>query len=76
MWALPRDKNGSELPPLPLGVAQPATPPGSTHFELAAPSEQLLSNVPRLAVSFEDAPAKPGQTPSAFVFSGFCVKLW
>jgi anti-sigma-K factor RskA len=76
VWALPRDAQGNDLPPLPLGTAQPATPPGSTHFELLASSEALLSNVPRLAVSFEDAPAKPGNKPSAFVFSGFCVKLW
>jgi anti-sigma-K factor RskA len=76
VWALPRDREGRDLPPLPIGVATPTTPPGSTHFELAAPSEKLLSNVPRLAVSFEDAPAQPGQAPSAFVFSGFCVKLW
>ena len=76
VWALPRAADGSELPPIPLGVAQPARPPSSTTFELPASSEQLLSNVPRLAVSFEDRPAVPGQTPAAFVFSGFCVKLW
>jgi anti-sigma-K factor RskA len=76
VWALPRDRDGKDLPPLPIGVATPATPPGSTHFELTAPSEKLLSNVTRLAVSFEDAPARPGQTPSTFAFSGFCVKLW
>jgi anti-sigma-K factor RskA len=76
VWALPRNAQGAELPPVPLGTAQPAAPPGSTHFELGASSERLLSNVPRLAVSFEDAPARPGDTPSAFVFSGFCVKLW
>ena len=76
VWALPRVADGSDLPPIPLGVAQPAKPPGSTHFELPASSEQLLSNVPRLAVSFEDRPAVAGQTPAQFVFSGFCVKLW
>ena len=76
VWALPRAADGSDLPPIPLGVAQPAKPPGSTHFELPASSEQLLSNVPRLAVSFEDRPAVAGQTPAQFVFSGFCVKLW
>lgn len=76
VWALPRDRDGKDLPPLPIGIAVAATPPGSTHFELPAPSEKLLANVPRLAVSFEDAPVQPGQAPSAFVFSGFCVKLW
>jgi anti-sigma-K factor RskA len=76
VWALPRAADGSDLPPIPLGVAEPAKPPGSTHFELPATSEQLLSNVPRLAVSFEDRPATSGQRPSVYVFSGFCVKLW
>ena len=76
VWALPRSADGRDLPPVPLGVAAPATPPGSTHFELSASSERLLANVPRLAVSFEERPAVPGQTPSPFVFSGFCVKLW
>lgn len=76
VWALPRDRDGRDLPPLPIGIATPTAPPGSTHFELSATSEKLLSNVPRLAVSFEDAPARPGQAPAAFVFSGFCVKLW
>lgn len=76
VWALPRDRDGRDLPPLPIGLATPTAPPGSTHFNLSDSSEQLLTNVPRLAVSFEDAPARPGQTPAAFVFSGFCVKLW
>lgn len=76
LWALPRDAQGRELPPLPIATVLPATPPGSTQFELPDTSEKLLANVPKLAVSYEDAPARPGQTPSAFVFSGFCVKLW
>ncbi len=76
VWALPRDAAGKDLPPVPLGVAAPAAPPGSTHFELSASSDRLLANVPRLAVSFEDRPAAPGQTPAPFVFTGFCVKLW
>jgi anti-sigma-K factor RskA len=76
VWALPRDAAGRDLPPIPLGIAEPATPPGSTQFVLSASSDRLLANVPRLAVSFEDRPAVPGQTPAQFVFSGFCVKLW
>lgn len=76
VWALPRDRNGAELPPVPLGIAQPTVPPGSTRFELTATSEALLSNVPRLAVSLEDRPARAGDRPAAFLFSGFCVKLW
>jgi anti-sigma-K factor RskA len=76
VWALPRDRTGAELPPTPLGIARPAVPPGSTSFELTATSEALLSNVPRLAVSLEDRPARAGDRPGGFVFSGFCVKLW
>ena len=55
MWALPR-----EGAPFPLGVI-PARDKGS--FTMSGTSEQLLSNVPRLAVSIEDAPAGPGATP-------------
>ena len=50
--------------------------PGKTEFDISATSEQLLSNVTRLAVSFEDAPATAQSKPSEFVLSGFCVKLW
>jgi anti-sigma-K factor RskA len=71
VWALP-----AEGAPIPLGIATPAAPPASTTFELGASSEKLLSAVPRLAVSFEDAPAQPGSRPGEFVLSGFCVKLW
>ena len=71
IWALPKD--GA---PFPLGVAVPAKPPGSTSFEMSATSEKLLSNVTRLAVSFEDAPARAGATASEFVLIGPCVKLW
>lgn len=71
LWALP--KEGAAFP---LGVAQTAKPPGSTTFDMSASSEKLLSNVPRLAVSFEDAPRKQGDAPAEFVLSGHCVKLW
>lgn len=71
VWALPRD--GA---PFPLGVATPTKPPGSTHFEMSGTSEKLLANVPQLAVSLEDAPAKPGATPGEFILTGHCVKLW
>jgi ABC-type glycerol-3-phosphate transport system substrate-binding protein len=56
--------------------AAPAKAPGSTSFEMGATSEKLLSNVTRLAVSFEDAPARAGATASEFVLIGPCVKLW
>lgn len=71
VWALPR-----EGAPFPLGTVVPAKPPGSAHFDMSDTSEKLLANVPRLAVSVEDAPAKPGQAPAEFILSGFCVKLW
>jgi len=71
VWALPK-----EGAPFPIGVAVPTKPPGSTSFEMSATSEKLLSNVTRLAVSLEDAPARAGATPGEFVLIGPCVKLW
>lgn len=71
VWALPKD--GAAFP---LGVASAAAPPGKSEFHLSDTSEKLLSQVPRLAVSFEDKAAAPGSTPAEFVLSGFCVKLW
>jgi anti-sigma-K factor RskA len=71
VWALPK-----EGAPFPIGIAVPTKPPGSTTFEMSATSEKLLSNVTRLAVSFEDAPARAGTTPGEFVLIGPCVKLW
>ena len=68
MWALPR-----EGAPFPIGVI-PARDKGA--FTMSGTSEQLLSNVPRLAVSIEDAPAAPGATPGPFILTGHCVKLW
>ncbi len=72
LWALPKD--GA---PFPVGVVTPAKPAASTTLELRDTSEKLFSNVPKLAVSLEDAAAAPGAAPSGpFVLSGFCVKLW
>lgn len=72
VWALP--KEGAAFP---LGTVNPVTPPGKAIFDMSGSSETLLSNVTRLAVSFEDAPATSGATPPAdYVLSGFCVKLW
>jgi anti-sigma-K factor RskA len=71
LWALPKD--GAAFP---LGTTATAKPPQSTSFELAATSEKLLSNVPRLAVSFEDQPAGASAKPSEFILTGHCVKLW
>jgi anti-sigma-K factor RskA len=72
VWALPK-----EGVPFPLGLAVPTKPPGSTTFDMADTSEKLLSKVPRLGISVEDAPAGPGAAPSGpFILSGHCVKLW
>lgn len=72
LWALPK-----EGAPFPVGAVATARPPGSTTLELADTSEKLFSNVPRLAVSLEDAPAQSGALPSGpFVLAGHCVKLW
>ena len=71
VWALPKD--GAAFP---IGVAVTTKPPGNTSFEMSATSEKLLANVTRLAVSFEDAPARAGATPGEFVLIGPCVRLW
>lgn len=68
LWALP--KAGAAFP---LGVV-PGEGKGS--FEMADTSEKLLSAVPRLALSVEDAPARAGAVPAPFVLTGNCVKLW
>lgn len=68
LWALPAGGG-----PFPVGVV-PAS--GKATITLPDTSEKLFSNVPRLAVSFEDRPAARGATPSEFVLSGHCVKLW
>jgi hypothetical protein len=50
---------------------------GPARLKLADTSEKLFSNVNRLAVSLEAAPAQAGDKPSGeFVLSGHCVKLW
>jgi anti-sigma-K factor RskA len=69
LWALPSD--GAAFP---VGVVPGS---GTATVALADTSEKLFYDVPRLAVSIEAAPAKPGGKPSGeFVLSGHCVKLW
>jgi anti-sigma-K factor RskA len=68
LWALPR-----EGAPFPLGVVPRD---GKATLTMADTSEQLLSNVPRLGVSVEDAPAARGTLPQGFILTGHCVKLW
>ena len=71
LWAMPRD-----AAPFALGRFGAAKPPGKVEFELAASSEKLLSNVPRLVVTVEDAAAPPSSAPTNEILSGHCVKLW
>ncbi|GAA5166112.1 anti-sigma factor [Viridibacterium curvum] len=77
LWALPQDEAGKPLAAFPLGVV-PATAKGG--FEMAASAESLLSNVTRLGVTLQEAPAAAGDAPpasaEAFVLTGHCVKLW
>jgi anti-sigma-K factor RskA len=68
LWALPRDGAPFAVGVVPLGEQATLT--------LADTSEKLFSNVPRLAVSFETGLPPPGATPSPFVLTGHCVKLW
>ena len=68
LWALPRD--GA---PFAVGVVPIADKAALT---LADTSEKLFFNVTRLAVSFEAGMPAPGATPSPFVLTGHCVKLW
>jgi anti-sigma-K factor RskA len=68
LWALPRD--GAPFPVGVVPLSEKAT------LTLSDTSEKLFSNVPRLAVSFESTAPAPGATPSPFVLTGHCVKLW
>jgi anti-sigma-K factor RskA len=68
LWALPRDGE-----PFALGVVPRE---GKSTFTMPDTSEKLLSNVPRLAVSIEDAPGARGAAPQGFILTGHCVKLW
>lgn len=70
LWALPRDGGAA----FPVGAVPDR---GAATVALAASSEKLFFSVGELAVSFEPAPAKPGDRPSGpFVLRGHCVKLW
>lgn len=68
LWAIPKD--GAAFP---LGVVPGE---GKSTFPMSDTSEKLLSAVPRLGVSIEDAPASAGAKPGEFVLTGNCVKLW
>ena len=68
LWALPRDAAPFAVGVVPVGDKATLT--------LADTSEKLFFNVPRLAVSFETGVPARGATPSPFVLTGHCVKLW
>jgi anti-sigma-K factor RskA len=70
LWALPKDGSA----PFPVG-AVPAQ--GSSQLALPDASEKLFFSVSQLAVSFEKAPSKAGDVPSApYALIGHCVKVW
>ncbi|MEC5397188.1 anti-sigma factor [Uliginosibacterium sp. H1] len=73
LWALPQDANGQPLTPIPLGVVPPQ---GRGGFDMPDTAERLLSNVPRLGITLQDAPAQPGDVPGDFLLQGHCAKLW
>jgi anti-sigma-K factor RskA len=68
LWALPRD--GA---PFAVGVLPPA---GKGILPLPDTSEKLFANVAQLAVSYEAGVPAAGATPTPFVLTGHCVKLW
>jgi anti-sigma-K factor RskA len=73
LWALPKDGAPFPVAVVPAGVAQGK----SVALAMSDTSEKLFFTVPRLGISLEAAPAKPGDAPSGdFVLSGPCVKLW
>jgi len=73
LWAFPA---GASAFPVAVLPRLPAVKE-SVSFTLPDESEKLFSNVGRLAVSIDDAPARPGEAPPpAFALSGHCVKLW
>jgi len=70
LWAYPQDGSA----PFPVGTVPGK---GTATVPLADSSEKLFFKVSRLAVSFENAPARNGDTPTLpLVLSGHCVKLW
>ena len=70
LWALPKDGGA----PFAVGVV-PAK--GSAQIALPDASEKLFFGVSQLAVSYEPAPVKAGDTPSGdFALIGHCVKVW
>ena len=63
--------------PFPVATLPALPSKGSVTVTLPDTSEKLFFSVPRLMVTFEPAPAHPGDRPAGEpVWSGHCVKLW
>jgi anti-sigma-K factor RskA len=67
LWALPKEGAPFALGELPAS--------GKGALTLSGSSEELLSAVPRLGASLEDAGPAPAR-PGPFLLQGHCVKLW
>jgi anti-sigma-K factor RskA len=73
LWALPKDGAPFPVAVVPAGVAAGR----SVALPLLDTSEKLFFTVPRLGITLEAAPARPGDAPRGdFILSGPCVKLW
>jgi anti-sigma-K factor RskA len=72
LWAITKEGD-----PFPVAALPPLPARGSVMLPLPDTSEKLFSNVPRLMVTFQPAPAKPGDKPAGEpMLVGHCVKLW
>ncbi|WP_280153764.1 anti-sigma factor [Piscinibacter sp. XHJ-5] len=72
LWAVTKDGD-----PFPVAALPPLPARGSITLTMPDTSEKLFSNVPRLVVTLQAAPAQPGDKPAVDpVLAGHCVKLW
>ena len=72
LWAVTKEGD-----PFPVAALPSLPPRGSVVLTLPDTSEKLFSNVPRLMVTLQQAPAQPGDRPAVEpVLTGHCVKLW
>ena len=76
LWALAPNAAPAVVGVVPFAGGETAAPLAKATLTLAGSAEQLLSNVPKLALSFESAPPAAGAAPSPFALEGNCVKLW
>lgn len=76
LWALAPGAAPSALGVVPFTGGETAAPLAKATLALAGSAEQLLSNVPKLGLSFETALPAAGAVPAPYTLSGNCVKLW